>query len=233
MGLLQLRPWKPRFVGFLGTLASAINCYMCVAVISFDICDIFHSVYMPPAVACLTPTNVMPVTSAINCYMCAALRPNSSPSCCCVSAGRTRSAPHTDCHQCSLFPLPLTRAHDDKRMCWVQAVPGAAKAGKADRGQPRRRCQPRQGAAARLAAAEDRSQGQLSPWSRRLGTRTSAGSRRATRLRAWHGFAGAAAGAVRRPGRPLGSTPLWRLASRRRRCVGCAAEGCAGRRSHA
>ena len=28
MGLLQLRPWKPRFVGFLGTVASAINCYM-------------------------------------------------------------------------------------------------------------------------------------------------------------------------------------------------------------
>ena len=28
VGLLQLRPWKPRFVGFLGTLASAINCYM-------------------------------------------------------------------------------------------------------------------------------------------------------------------------------------------------------------
>jgi hypothetical protein len=27
-GLLQLRPWKPRFVGFLGTVASAINCYM-------------------------------------------------------------------------------------------------------------------------------------------------------------------------------------------------------------
>ena len=28
VGLLQLRPWKPRFVGFLGTMASAINCYM-------------------------------------------------------------------------------------------------------------------------------------------------------------------------------------------------------------
>ncbi len=28
VGLLQLRPWKPRFVGFLGTVASAINCYM-------------------------------------------------------------------------------------------------------------------------------------------------------------------------------------------------------------
>lgn len=28
IGLLQLRPWKPRFVGFLGSLASIINCYM-------------------------------------------------------------------------------------------------------------------------------------------------------------------------------------------------------------
>ena len=26
VGLLQLRPWKPRFVGFLGTVASLINC---------------------------------------------------------------------------------------------------------------------------------------------------------------------------------------------------------------
>lgn len=26
IGLLQLRPWKPRFVGFLGSLASIINC---------------------------------------------------------------------------------------------------------------------------------------------------------------------------------------------------------------
>lgn len=29
VGLLQLRPWKPRAVGFLGVVASAINCYMC------------------------------------------------------------------------------------------------------------------------------------------------------------------------------------------------------------
>lgn len=29
VGLLQLRPWKPRLVGALGTIASAINCYMC------------------------------------------------------------------------------------------------------------------------------------------------------------------------------------------------------------
>ena len=28
VGLLQLRPWKPRFVGFLGVVASAMNCYM-------------------------------------------------------------------------------------------------------------------------------------------------------------------------------------------------------------
>lgn len=28
VGLLQLRPWKPRFVGLLGVVASAINCYM-------------------------------------------------------------------------------------------------------------------------------------------------------------------------------------------------------------
>jgi len=28
VGLLQLRPWKPRFVGFLGTVASLLNCYM-------------------------------------------------------------------------------------------------------------------------------------------------------------------------------------------------------------
>lgn len=28
MGLLGVRPWKPRFVGFLGVVASAINCYM-------------------------------------------------------------------------------------------------------------------------------------------------------------------------------------------------------------
>lgn len=28
IGLLGLRPWKPRFVGFLGVVASAINCYM-------------------------------------------------------------------------------------------------------------------------------------------------------------------------------------------------------------
>lgn len=28
VGLLQLRPWKPRTVGFLGIVASAINCYM-------------------------------------------------------------------------------------------------------------------------------------------------------------------------------------------------------------
>lgn len=28
IGLLQLRPWKPRMVGALGTIASAINCYM-------------------------------------------------------------------------------------------------------------------------------------------------------------------------------------------------------------
>ena len=26
IGLLQLQPWKPRFVGFLGSLASMINC---------------------------------------------------------------------------------------------------------------------------------------------------------------------------------------------------------------
>ena len=31
MGLLQLRPWKPRAVGALGIVASAINCYMCGA----------------------------------------------------------------------------------------------------------------------------------------------------------------------------------------------------------
>jgi len=28
MGLLQLRPWKPRTVGALGIIASAMNCYM-------------------------------------------------------------------------------------------------------------------------------------------------------------------------------------------------------------
>lgn len=28
MGLLQLRPWKPRTVGALGVIASAMNCYM-------------------------------------------------------------------------------------------------------------------------------------------------------------------------------------------------------------
>ncbi|KAK9814890.1 hypothetical protein WJX73_001456 [Symbiochloris irregularis] len=28
VGLLQLRPWKPRFVGLLGIIASAMNCYM-------------------------------------------------------------------------------------------------------------------------------------------------------------------------------------------------------------
>ena len=28
MGLLQLRPWKPRTVGLIGVVASAINCYM-------------------------------------------------------------------------------------------------------------------------------------------------------------------------------------------------------------
>jgi hypothetical protein len=27
-GLLGLTNWKPRFVGFLGVVASAINCYM-------------------------------------------------------------------------------------------------------------------------------------------------------------------------------------------------------------
>ncbi len=61
----------------------------------------------PSPPPCLTPTHVMPVASAINCYMCAALRPNSSPSCSCVSAGRTRSAPHTDCHPCGVFPCHL------------------------------------------------------------------------------------------------------------------------------
>lgn len=29
VGLLQLRPWRPRAVGALGVVASAINCYMC------------------------------------------------------------------------------------------------------------------------------------------------------------------------------------------------------------
>ena len=28
VGLLGLRPWSPRTVGAIGTLASAINCYM-------------------------------------------------------------------------------------------------------------------------------------------------------------------------------------------------------------
>lgn len=28
MGLLELRPWKPRTVGALGIVASLINCYM-------------------------------------------------------------------------------------------------------------------------------------------------------------------------------------------------------------
>jgi len=28
VGLLQLLPWRPRTVGALGTIASAINCYM-------------------------------------------------------------------------------------------------------------------------------------------------------------------------------------------------------------
>jgi hypothetical protein len=28
MGLLELRPWKPRTVGTLGIVASLINCYM-------------------------------------------------------------------------------------------------------------------------------------------------------------------------------------------------------------
>jgi hypothetical protein len=28
MGLLELRPWKPRTVGALGIIASLINCYM-------------------------------------------------------------------------------------------------------------------------------------------------------------------------------------------------------------
>lgn len=28
VGLLELRPWKPRTVGLLGIIASAINCYM-------------------------------------------------------------------------------------------------------------------------------------------------------------------------------------------------------------
>jgi hypothetical protein len=28
MGLLELRPWKPRTVGALGIIASAMNCYM-------------------------------------------------------------------------------------------------------------------------------------------------------------------------------------------------------------
>lgn len=28
MGLLELRPWKPRTVGLLGVIASAMNCYL-------------------------------------------------------------------------------------------------------------------------------------------------------------------------------------------------------------
>lgn len=28
MGLLELRPWKPRTVGALGIIASLMNCYM-------------------------------------------------------------------------------------------------------------------------------------------------------------------------------------------------------------
>lgn len=28
VGLLELRPWKPRTVGILGIVASALNCYM-------------------------------------------------------------------------------------------------------------------------------------------------------------------------------------------------------------
>lgn len=28
MGLLELRPWKPRTVGALGVIASIMNCYM-------------------------------------------------------------------------------------------------------------------------------------------------------------------------------------------------------------
>ncbi len=28
MGLLELRPWKPRTVGALGIIASVMNCYM-------------------------------------------------------------------------------------------------------------------------------------------------------------------------------------------------------------
>jgi len=30
MGLLELRPWKPRTVGALGIIASIMNCYMLV-----------------------------------------------------------------------------------------------------------------------------------------------------------------------------------------------------------
>ena len=35
MGLLGLRPWKPRTVGFLGIVASAMNCYMLFPAISY------------------------------------------------------------------------------------------------------------------------------------------------------------------------------------------------------
>ena len=35
MGLLGLRPWKPRTVGFLGIVASAMNCYMLFPAIGY------------------------------------------------------------------------------------------------------------------------------------------------------------------------------------------------------
>lgn len=43
VGLLQLRPLKPRTVGFLGVIASAVNCYMCAnGLLQDDICHICH-----------------------------------------------------------------------------------------------------------------------------------------------------------------------------------------------
>lgn len=41
MGLLELRPWKPRTVGLLGVIASVMNCYMYVVTLLALLCFCF------------------------------------------------------------------------------------------------------------------------------------------------------------------------------------------------
>ena len=54
MGLLQLRPWKPRFVGMLGIVASAVNCYM-----------LMPAVVRAPAATSKPKTDALPQSPAL------------------------------------------------------------------------------------------------------------------------------------------------------------------------